>query len=90
MLQLFKKNFYIFIFREQAREEEIILLIGRAACNSFRGGGGLNEKLRKLNVSKRVWICMNRRDSGGKNFLQGVEKGIQEIQLILVPTRGGD
>lgn len=89
MLQLFKKNFYIFIFREQAREEEIILLIGRAACNSFRGGG-LNEKLRKLNVSKRVWICMNRRDSGGKNFLQGVEKGIQEIQLILVPTRGGD
>lgn len=56
MLQLFKKNFYIFIFREQAREEEIILLIGRAACNSFRGGGGggLNEKLRKLNVSKRV------------------------------------
>lgn len=48
MLQLFKKNFYIFIFREQAREEEIILLIGRAACNSFRGGGGVEWEVEEV------------------------------------------
>lgn len=77
MLQLFKKKFFYFYFYSALSQEGITYLSTELRTISFR------VKSRKLNVNKRVWICVN-------SFLQGVEKGVQEIQLILVPTRGSD
>lgn len=69
MLQLFKKKFFYFYFYSALSQEGITYLSTELRTISFR------VKSRKLNVNKRVWICVNRREArAGENRFYRVSR----------------